>query len=94
MKSNICECLNWARDGRDYLRVGENILIPNHHPNCGHYKDSLMDVYKVTIGGISAYNERLQGAKDTAGDDEPEATIERIKMHREIFEALPEFDGF
>lgn len=98
----MCEiCKHWPRG------IGENPayanlksargvpLLPNHHPNCPHYNDSLMDVYKVTVGGISAYNEHLQDAKDTAGtEDENEATIECVKMHREVFEYLPEFDGF
>jgi hypothetical protein len=93
-EQTTCECRNWARDGRDAFKCGDRLLVPNHHPNCDHYNDSLMDVYKVTVGGVSAYNEHLQDARDTAGDDEPEATIERVKMHREVFDNLPEFEGF
>lgn len=60
-----------------------------------HYNDSLMDVWKVSVGCISCYVANEQDAKDTAGEDESgEVVIEKQKMHQEIFENLPEFDGF
>lgn len=73
--------MNWARtDGRQ----------TNHHPNCPHYNDSLMDVWKVTVDGVSCYTDNEQDALDTVGD----GTITRERMHREVFEQLPEFEGF
>lgn len=92
-----CECQNWAQTGFSephYAKLKSITglpLIPNHHPNCVRYNDSLIYIYKVTCGGIAAYVEHLEYAKDTAGD---EATIERVKMHREVFENLAEFEGF
>jgi hypothetical protein len=41
--NDFCECFNWAR-----AHPGP---LTNHHPNCSHYNDSLMDVWKVTVGG-------------------------------------------
>lgn len=91
----MCEtCQNWARDGRDSLAIGGKLLMPNHHPNCPRYNDSLMDVWKVTLDGVTCYVENEADAKDTSGEDDPKPEISRVKMHREIFENLPEFEGF
>ena len=59
----------------------------------GGSSDSLIDVWKVTDGGTSCYFDNEQGARSSF-DDESGLTITKIKMHREIFERLPEFDGF
>jgi len=94
---NPCECVNWCRD--DIKIVCGKPLATNHHPNCPHYNDSLMDVWKVALVGTLAccYVETEQDAKDMAGQEAiegDEAIITKEKMHREIFENLPEFDGF
>jgi hypothetical protein len=94
-----CECANWARatDSPYKLKSAEGLpLTTNHHPNCQHYNDSLMDVWRVSVDGISCYVDNEQDAKDTAGcdADEIQPTITKEKMHREIFENLAEFDGF
>ena len=98
---NDCECKNWVRGINEdplyaNLKSADGIpLLPNHSPNCPHYNDSLMDVYKVTVGGISCFVDNLQDAKDTAGeDDSGEVELTHEKMHREVFENLREFDGF
>lgn len=91
-----CECKNWARAESPYkfsTRSGIP-LVTNHHPNCPHYSDSLMDVWKTTVDGVSAYTDNEQDAKDLFGDDWKNATVTKEKMHREIFENLPEFEGF
>jgi len=92
-----CECENWARSfDTNKFKGGDGLpLVSNHHPNCPHYQDSLMDVWKVTDGGISAYMDNEQDAKDTAGEEESGDVITtKEKMPREIFENLREFDGF
>jgi len=93
-----CECQHWARAvvSPYNLKSADGIpLVTNHHENCPHYNDSLMDVYKVAVDGFGAcYVEQLQDAMDYAGEDEEMATIEAVKMHREVFENLPEFEGF
>lgn len=96
-----CECINWCRDGigapYNIRRRDGIILMTNHHPRCSHYDDSLMDVWKVIIGGSRCYVETEQDAKDMAGQEAiegGEAVITEEKMHREIFENLPEFQGF
>lgn len=88
----MCECVNWARDGRDTLAIGGKLLIPNHNPNCPRYNDSLMDVWRVTDGHSTCYVDNAQDANDTAGEEKVKVTLE--KMHREIFNNLPEFEGF
>jgi hypothetical protein len=91
----MCEiCQNWARDGRDSLKIGGNLLLPNHHPNCPHYNDSLVDVWKVTLDSVTCYVDNETDATETAGQDEPKPAIVKEKMHREVFDNLPEFDGF
>lgn len=81
-----CECLSWARDDGKPT---------NHHPNCQHYNDSLMDVWVVSDGTTRCYMDNEQDAKDTAQNEGEETnTINKVRMHRELFENLPEFDGF
>lgn len=94
-----CEiCQNWARTDDPYkIRSrGTNLpLLTNHHPNCPHYNDSLMDVWKVTDGSSRCYLDNEEDAKAVAGESEESPhSITKEKMHREIFENLPEFEGF
>ncbi len=77
----MCECMNWARtDGAP--------LVTNHHPRCAHFNDSLIDVWVIVHGGRSCVTEeKLVGLED--GE-----TVIKIKMHRECFEQLDEFEGY
>lgn len=88
LEAGLCECAQWARSiNRNYLT--------NHHENCPRYNDSLMDAWKVTVDGRSAYCEHEQDARETAGDEQrEEITVTKERMHREVFEHLPEFEGF
>lgn len=94
----MCEiCQHWASTGKEARWTDANgklVATTNHHVNCPHYNDSLIDVWKVIVDGVSCYVDNEQDAKDTAGDNEDMVKIEREKMHREIFEHLPEFEGF
>ncbi len=96
---NICECANWARTDLSHaLKSRDGIpLAPNHHPDCTHYNESLMDVWKVTCCGSRCYVDSEVAAKEMqsleeAGEDP--VTVEKFRMHREIFENLPEFQGY
>lgn len=88
MVRSLCECVNWAR--------AVNLkYLTNHHENCPHYNDSLMDVWKVTVDGVSCYVDNEQDARETAGDEQrDDITVTKEKMHREVFDHLPEFEGF
>lgn len=86
--TSICECTQWARTGISHypnLKSCDGLsLLTNHHENCPHYNDSLMDVWKETVDGITVYSEHsLVSESET-----------KIKMHREILENLTEFGGF
>ena len=75
-----CKCVNWAR--------ADIYPLTDHHHNCEHFNDSLIDVWKIEYEGQSCYC-----------DTEPEPmeegeTVTQEKMHREIYENLPEFEGF
>lgn len=76
-------CLNWCRtDGS----------MTDHHPRCEYVDESLIDVWKVSYDGRHYYTDR-----DPA--DEPEVlcgdeVITKERMHREIYENLPDFAGF
>lgn len=85
---SLCECANWAR--------AVNLkYLTNHHPNCSHYNDSLIDVWKMTVNGVSAYMDNEQDVIDCCQEEfEDETTIIKEKMHHEVFEHLPEFEGF
>jgi hypothetical protein len=77
-----CECATWCRAFIDLN------YITNHHPNCEHYNDSLIDVWRVVFEGQTCYS--LEKPEDY-GEGE---VITQIKMHKEVFDNLPEFDGF
>ena len=79
----FCECAYWARtDG----------LITTHNPNCPRFREGIIDIWKVTVDGKSCYCDKEQDAIDINGD--LEGVIIKVKMHRELYEHLPEFDGF
>lgn len=88
LEAGVCECAHLARSiNLKYLT--------NHHENCPRYNDSLIDVWKVTVDGRTAYCEHEQDARETAGDEQrDDITITKERMHREVFEHLPEFEGF
>lgn len=93
-----CEtCGNWARQPVDlYGLKGEDgfPLVTNHHENCPHLNDSLIDVWKASDGTTSYYTDDAQMAREEVQECESEVTVTPMKMHREIMDALPEFDGF
>lgn len=80
----LCECAQWCR-------AMDLAYATDHHPDCPHYNDSLIDVWKVTVDGVSCYTDNEQDAGDTAGKD---IIVVALKMHREVFKHLPEFEGF
>lgn len=77
-----CECKNWCR-----MSIDLNYLT-DHHPNCEHYNDSLIDVWMVAYNGQYYYDDK---EPDGLGNGE---IVTKQKMHREVFEHLEEFDGF
>lgn len=96
----MCEiCQNWERLGEDTLKISKKLLMPEHHPNCPHYNDSLIDVWRITDGSTSCYVGSESEAEDMMQSESSEGgevlfRLEKRQMHREIFERLPEFDGF
>lgn len=88
-------CGNWARDGRDALTIDGARLLPNHHPHCPHYNDSLIDVFKVSDGSSSYYTtDSFLAAEELSMGEADDLRLSTEKMHREVFERLPEFRGF
>lgn len=78
-----CECKGWAR-----LFDGIHDKGTKHHPNCPRVDNSLIDVWRVSYDGESYVT-------DIEPDDLP--TCEKVtkeKMHRELYENLPEHVGF
>ena len=98
----ICDiCQNWARnDVLPYVPANKRSkykvngislpLVPNHHPGCEHYEDSLIDVWKVSYDGQHYYTDKAPTSEETESGE----TVEQTKMHKEVFEQLPEFEGF
>jgi hypothetical protein len=98
-----CECIHWAHTGQSPYKITSRDgipLMPNHHPNCSHYNDSLMTVYRHSQEGKNGcYFENLTNALESAKSefewgDSQKAVVTREKMHREVFENLPDFEGF
>lgn len=84
-------CHLWARG------INPNEPMTNHHPRCEHVDASLIDVWEVVIPGEEhgCIMESEADARAMAGED-PNAPLEARprKMHREVYENLPEFAGF
>jgi len=82
------DCLSWCRtDGS----------MTNHHPRCEFVDESLMDVYSVRIPGEQhGCATHCEADAHNMAQEDPDAPLEvvKIKMHREIYENLPEFNGF
>ena len=86
-----CGCQQWARACLSpYDGVGKYgwPLVTNHHPNCEHYEDSLIDVWKVNFEGDYYYTDR---EPESLEDGE---TVTKTMMHMEVYEQLPEHPGF
>lgn len=88
-------CDHWCRSDI-CMKDGQIQPMTNHHPRCEYVNESLIDVWRVTVnpgekGGCICGSEAE--AREMAGADEP-MTITKEKMHREIFENLPDFAGF
>jgi len=62
--------------------------MTNHHPHCEHINASLIDVWRVSLDGVSYVTDSHPGEL-TEGE-----TVTAEKMHREIYDHLPEFSGF
>lgn len=67
--------------------------MTNHNPRCEYVNDSLINVWKVSDGQSSYYDEDEARARNEAENCDG-ITIIKIKMHREIYDNLPEFSGF
>jgi hypothetical protein len=94
-KDGLCECAFWCRTGVEprYQHLkGKEIpfVVTNHHPHCEHYNDSLIDVWKVQYGTEFYYTEHEPIAEETESGE----IVTKEKMHKEVFEQLPEFEGF
>jgi hypothetical protein len=71
-------CLNWCRTDGSKT---------NHHPACKHVDASLITVWRVKLDGASYIT-------DEKPDKDESVTVTEERMHREIYEQLPEFQGF
>lgn len=85
-----CECANWCRDVCAYnIRDDSGLpIFTNHHRNCDKYNDSLITVWKVSYDGSSYHTDR-----EPEGLEDGE-TVTEEKMHKEVYDRLPEFGGF
>ena len=89
-----CACQNWARcEPVDLTKP-----MPNHHSKCEHYNASLIDVWRVSYDGASYVTDSEADAQEAvalyAEDPDIVPTVTKERMHREVYENLPEFDGF
>lgn len=64
-----------------------------HHPRCEHVDASLIDVWRVVVDGQTLILDDEEDAEMEA-EMSAGAVVTKDRMHREIFEALPEFAGF
>lgn len=80
-----CECRVWAR-----LFDGVHDKGTNHHPNCPRVDDSLIDVWRVEYDGRHYYTTEEPDAADLCEEE----VVTKERMHKEIFDRLPDFDGF
>lgn len=78
-----CKCQAWER-----IDLNPSGYCPDHHPDCKHFRDSLIDVFKVQCNG--SYYLTEESPKDLTGEE----TVVKMQIHREIYDRLPEFQGF
>ena len=84
------QCERWCRSDTRFLN-GIPVMATNHHPHCKHVDASLMDVYRIRHkDGGHYYMDILPDVTDLGG----EYTVTLERMHREVYEHLPEFQGF
>lgn len=89
-----CECQGWARTDVIF-RDGKPLPAPNHHPNCPRRDDSMIDVWKISFGGDCYYSDREPEPSEIEHIDPDERPlVEKERMHREVYDYLPEFAGF
>lgn len=55
--------------------------------------NTLIDVWKVSNGYTSYYDENEDSARREAENCD-DVTVTKVKMRRDVYESLPEFDGF
>lgn len=85
-----CECSSWC--------IAEPLdFLPLHHPNCSHHDDSLIDVACITVGRSRCYDDDIdvmrKWSEEMTADGE-DNTFLIVKMHKEKFEQMNEFNGF
>jgi len=95
MNNQMCECVFWCRAniGGPYTHLkGKDLhfVVTNHHEYCPHFNDSLVDVWKISYDGQSYYSLTAPCKEETENGE----TVTQEKMHKEVFEQLPEFNGF
>lgn len=78
-----CRCQNWAR-----VDVNQMGHCTDHHPECEHFNDSLIDVFKVDIDGTYYLTDEFP--TDLTGQE----TVTKTTIHKEVYDRLPEFEGF
>lgn len=78
------ECVNWCRVGPI------KSPIPNHHPNCEYYNDSLIDIWIVSLDGSGYYTDIEPNMEDL--DDG--VLVSKTKIHQECYDQMKEFNGF
>lgn len=71
---------------------------PNHHSKCEHRDATLIDVWRVSLGGSSYVTNDEADADEAVAlySEDPDSvpTVTKEKMHAEVYDNLPEFDGF
>lgn len=80
-----CDCRTWAR-----IYDGIHDKGTNHHPRCQRVDDSLIDVWRVEYDGAHYY----ETSEPDRAEMHPEEVLTKERMHRELFDRLPEFAGF
>ena len=84
-KTEPCDCMTWAR-----TFDGVFDKSTNHHPRCPRVDETLIDVWRVEYDGAYYFSDH----EPDRADMHPEEMITKQRMHRELFDRLPEFAGF
>ncbi len=109
-EKTICPCAGWAqvnvksqdREPRLYNCERHGLrYVTEHHPNCEHVDDSLVDMIEVrsSLGRGALICDDVAEAKDVLGVESEEEwlrdyTFTPIRIHSEALDQMPEFDGF
>jgi hypothetical protein len=88
-----CECLTWCRVPEEPNTYGGRYQMSEHHPNCPAYKDEEFTVLEYDGTRATCEPQDARDIIENEGGSTP-YKISTVRLSRDQFEKLPDFEGF